>query len=374
MIRRFAVFLAASVMVSLIASPLFGIIVNAQPTSYSDKSANCVQTMKDEIGSYALGLDNSRAKSLAENSKELKSVLGGHVSNFHSIFETWSVDSACHVTLMDVNVAFTILNQQGSALQLLVVRLDPRLTQVLDIAMQPITYLSSIVPNPVWSGYTIMGNSAHTNPVYEANGWWNVPRILSCPTSNHCDVAFWTGLTNDDAGHNGIVQDGTDSYRDCSSGTCIDQYRAIYAFNPNSAVYCLTVNQGDRIYSDAASEASRGGIWYLYDIYIYDSTIGRTCSISQQNFSQMGTPYFGQFITERPVRGVSRQPLPAFSTTTISSARVYYSGATNLIYTPYSNGWYELNIMRNGCGDNISNSNVDSSGSFTETWLTSCGT
>lgn len=153
---------------------------------------------------------------------------------------------------------------------------------------------------------------------------------------------------------------------------------AWYEFYPANSVSCsMSVGASDFFYVQVNNEASSGGNSNLYDITIQDQTAQKVCSVSGHNFSSMGTPYYADFIAERPTVSGSLARLPKFSSFSILGD-MYYSGSSVLISTPYSNGWYNTYVMTNGGNTNINLGSVATSGSsigtFTETWSTSSGT
>jgi len=106
---------------------------------------------------------------------------------------------------------------------------------------------------------------------------------------------------------------------------------------------------------------------------VYEFTKGTVCSVIDQSFTSFTAPYYGQFIVERPSFGGTLARLPEFGSVTVTGD-VYYSGAFQGIYGPYTSGWYIETFMNNGQGQNIGISSVSSSSAFTQTWLTSAGT
>jgi len=135
----------------------------------------------------------------------------------------------------------------------------------------------------------------------------------------------------------------------------------------------MNVNPGDSAAADVVNEAAYGGSSTLYDIYVYDFTTGHTCSVTGHSFTRFNTPYYGQFIAERPIIQGSTARLPKFGSVTMGSS-MYFSGALQGIYNAYQNGWYVKDIMQNSGNTNIQVGAVQTNSAITQTWLTSAGT
>jgi hypothetical protein len=194
----------------------------------------------------------------------------------------------------------------------------------------------------------------------------------------HCDISTWPGLTAQYGGGNGIVQAGTESGLYCTVG-CSYYYYGWYEFYPANSVTCsnFPVSSGDLVAADIINHAETGGSSTVYDVYVFNYSQSKTCSVTNQSFTGFTTPYYGQFITERPSFGGTPARLPKFGSVTMAGAYIDYnycgSNCNVGISTPYGNGWYVLTTMVNGGNTNINVGSV-SNNAFTQTWLTSAGT
>lgn len=230
-----------------------------------------------------------------------------------------------------------------------------------------------------WSGYEFSGNSGASTNVYEAKASWSAPSV-SEPSSyfcffKHCDLSIWPGLEDTlGATNNHLAQAGIESGVYCTAG-CSYFYNAWYDFLPAQSVNCLTVNSGDSITTTVTNNAKTGGASqnYLYNISVSDTTANQACTMTNNSYTDMTGPTYATFIGERPSFSGTPARLPQFSSFTMSGSTMYYGGASNSISTPYSNGWYNEDIMQNGGYTNINVGSV-SSGAFTQTYSTSNGT
>lgn len=317
-------------------------------------------------------LDRTKAIALAANNAELKSRVREYASVFNSIFTTWSYDAATceNLTLDSVNVVYSLYNVT-EYVKNVVVTFDSSLTKVVSVSEH---VGEQNIQSTNWSGYEFYGNSGHTVNVYEAKATFRVPTV-SEPVdfwcfNERCAVSTWTGLSDTAGGRaDGLAQGGTHSRVECPFG-CFTTYYGWYEFLPSAEVKCLDVRASDSVTATTTNNAKTGGSNTSYTIKVFNNTLGKNCSVTQ-TYSMPG-PTYGQFILERPSLNGNPNRLPKFTTTTFSSATIYYSGASNSISTPYGNGWYNKYIMNNGQGDNVSVSAV-SSGSFSITWLKSDG-
>ncbi len=233
----------------------------------------------------------------------------------------------------------------------------------------------------------MFGNSAATNPVYEVTASWNVPSVTapSGGCSFICDLSIWPGMTAQDEGGSCtspcLIQAGTDSCiapgSECQAFPGENNYDAWWELlgssNPGTQ-YCqnFPVKASDSMFVDIYNEAAGGGNVNQYEIYIDDFTSGLQCSPSNQPITfSMGTPYYGDFIGENAAGGT----LPNFGSFSMTGS-IYYSGALQSIYNPYSNYWYDLELLwPSGCNQNdITVGTVNSGGTFTQTYNNSCGT
>jgi hypothetical protein len=364
------------------STPLVGVIVSLfvlaslnGVVAANSSSSTLVKQMESNINSMAGTLNTQRAVNLAESTVVFHSYSSGYHVAFNSIFNTWSFDSQGDVTWKTVNVVYSISNSTGFNANLVITE-RPDLSIVMNTSLQIDPMKAGTSTN--WSGYTFYGNSGATTPIYEAYSTWTVPAV-SEPQSYfcffaHCDLSIWPGLTAQTGGGSGIVQAGTDSGLYCTAG-CSYYYYGWYEFYPASSVTCSSfpVSPGDSVGADIINHGEYGGSTTVYDVYVYDFTTGNTCSVTNHSFTSFTTPYYGQFIAERPSFGGTLARLPKFGSVTMSGD-VYYSGSFTGIYTPYSNGWYIKTTMVNSGNTNINVGSVSSSSNFKQTWLTSAGT
>jgi hypothetical protein len=296
---------------------------------------------------------------------------------FNSIFNIWSFDSHGDVVWKTVNVVFSVSNLSGFIANIVLTE-DPSTPQVLNASLQTRVFTdSSTRTSSNWSGYSSTGNAVASTPIYEAYATWTMPAV-SEPWSyacffTHYDLAIWPGLTADSGGSGGIVQAGTDSGLYCTIG-CSYYYYGWYEFYPVASVTCSnSFSPSDSVETDIYNHAENGGSSTVYDVYVYEFTKRTVCSVTDQSFTSLTVPYYGQFIAERPTFGSTLARLRKFGSVTLTGD-VYYSGAFRGINGPYTNGWYIETLMNNGQGQNIGISSVSSTSAFTQTWLTSAGT
>jgi hypothetical protein len=134
----------------------------------------------------------------------------------------------------------------------------------------------------------------------------------------------------------------------------------------------MAVSTGDSMYVDIYNEYIFGGSINQYELYIYDFTSGHTCSPSSQPFTfSMGTPYYADYVVEAVYK------IPSWSTGFPIQGSMYFgSGGLQSIYGPYSNGWYDPEVLKpSGCSQaDITVGAISSTGSFSNTYYSSCGT
>lgn len=338
-------------------------------------SPSLAKQIESNINSQTANFNTKEAVSLADSTNQFQSYSASYHLTFNSIFNTWSFDSQGAVTWKTVNVVYSFSNSTGSSTNLVFTE-KPDLSAVVSVTLQEAPPTAGTSTN--WSGYTFSGNSGATTPVYEAYATWTEPSV-SEPQSyfcyfKHCDLFIWPGLTATTGGSSGIVQGGTDSGLYCTAG-CSYYYYGWYEYYPASSVTCsnFPVSPGDSVGADIVNSGEYGGSTSSYAIYVYDFTAANTCSSSNSNYNSFATPYYGQFIAERPSFGGTLARLPKFGSVTISGD-VYYGSSLTGIYTPYNNGWYIKTTMVNSGYTNINLGSVSSSSAFTETWSTSSGT
>lgn len=353
------------------------LLLPALGSTGSAQSSSLTNTIRSNIQGATANFDSQKAIGLAEASQGFQHESANHSLAFNSIFDTWNFDSSGSVTWITVNVVFSFSSSDGTTKNLVITE-DPALTSVREVNVQNSTYHGGTSYSTNWSGYTFTGNSGATNPVYEAYAYWSVPTV-SEPQAYfcffaHCDLSLWAGLTATSGGSTGIVQAGTDSGLYCTVG-CSYYYYGWYEFYPAGSVTCSNSFSPNNVASaDIYNHAENGGSSTVYDIYVYNLTTGTACSVTNHSFTNFNTPYYGQFIGERPSFGGSPARLPKFGSVTMTGDIFYPVNHYVGIYTPYSNGWYTKIIMQNSGNTNIQVGSVSSSSGFTQTWLTSSGT
>ncbi len=368
-----------TVIATLLILPAFG-STTAQPP-ISSPSIDFMRTLENNVDRVTGNLDTAKAVDLAKSAPQFQSAANAYTVNFSSIHNTWSFDSSGNVVWDTVNVVFSVKDSKGFHANLVLTE-DPSLTSVIQVSWQNNT--RSFTPtnrtSANWSGYTFAGNSDSTAPVYEAYATWSVPAV-SEPYSyacffSYCSLGIWPGLSSDSDGANGIVQAGTLGEVYCTIG-CTSTYSAWYQFygDDDQATFCnnFPVAASDSMAVDIVNEARDGGSSTIYNIYISNYRTGQGCNVYDRSYSSFSTPYYGQFITERPAGSGGLLRLPKFGSATMSGAMMNYGGSNHYISDPYNNGWYIRSLMTNSGNLNIEVGAV-SSGSFTQTWKTSNGT
>src|SRR2546425_2264590 len=377
-------------------------------------------SIERQISSYESSLDTSKATTIAQASFEFRLNTVGFSASYQSIFNTWSfsnTQNGIQVKWKDVNVGFT-LNNNSVPVRNIVVSLDPYLTRVTSISNQEITRNGAVKPlcnsplrnssgipqpqnfcgpppcgslsgpSPNWAGFELAGSSScswRTVPVYEAKATWQVP-YANQPSpgacfNRWCAITVWPGLVSYQGGRpTGLMQAGTFSGIYASPNQ--PYYYAWYQTpGMTNSIYCLwgPMSYGDTVTVDIVNQARDGGNAALYNMFIVDNTINQACSVpANQSSGAMGTPYFADFIVERPTYcdswgSCSYVRLPYFQDFTMTGW-MYYSGALQSIATPVSNQWYQSYIMNNGGWDNVHVGYDLSTSHILPSWLTSTGT
>jgi len=338
-----------------------------------NSSNNCDLQVNQQTSTLAAGLNSTKAVNLAVASSNFQVASSASSYEFASIFNIWSFNTACQVTSWkSVNVVFTV----GQAL--IVVSENPGLTEVFNVTVQHQTiHASSTTSQCCWSGYDFYEHQSGGGlyPIYQSVGDWNVPDV-SQPSAGFCSAqcafSVWVGLSPQPFNSTSyFVQAGTWSNVTCST-SCSYQYFGWYEFSPAGGVKCLYVAPGDSISTNVYNQAGGGGSNALYNIQVDDNSLLTSCTVSSYFFSH-GTPYYAQFIGERPWTGQALAHLAKFTTTTMKGY-IYYNSNVPTIYDPYSKGYYQLWNMVNSGTTNINVSSVSSSGTFTLTWASSAGT
>ncbi len=320
---------------------------------------------------------------MAESSQQFEQAAAPYTVSFDSVFDKWSFDASCDVSLTSINIVFQLRNSTGFA-GYAVAAEDPGATRVVSAALQlHDPRAQTLIYNPTWSGYEFTGNADQTTKVYEAIADWSIPNISqpsfgACESSIGCALAVWPGLSHDQGGgcstctDHGIAQTGSLSTLYCSSAACGIPFAQLwYEFwnQEPHAILCDNYSSiGDSIQAYVLNQGYNGGSTALWNLQITDNTIRQSCTVTSYS-DNFGVPLLAEFITERPEYGATYAQLPNFNQFSMTG-NMYYSGSVTGIYTPYSNGWYYLDVME-ACGSpppNITTGNVNSANTFTQTY------
>ena len=354
--------------------------VQIQAPSYG---SGCSPAVARSAEAEAATYNQADAASLAESSYQFTQATGAYMVSYDSVFDGWSFNSDCLVTLKSVNIVFQLRNASGFE-GYEVVTENPQLTQVVDMAFQPRIPPQTLSYSSNWSGYEFMGNADGTSKVFEAIADWSIPIVNQSPPysgaceSVGCIISAWPGIVHCPGGvastycsPGGIAQGGSVTELDCYSGGCATPYAYLwYEFYPQeqSPVICGSVHAspGDSVQAYVLNQGWNGGSTSLWNIQVYDAKSNQACSVTGHSFN-IGAPLLAEFIAERPGGA-----LPRFNSFGIAGD-VYYGGSVKGIYTPYSNSWFNEYAME-ACGSpppNISLSVVNSANTFTETYSNS---
>jgi hypothetical protein len=286
------------------------------------------------------------------------------------------------LNLENVNVVYD-LSQNGRPVYTIEVSLNPSATIILNITKYPAVF-SGVSYSINWSGYEYYNSGG----IIQSGASWAEPSA-AIPSGQcqwaHCDYVFWVGETHAAGGGLGgsayIAQTGTDSGVACTFW-CTYYYYDWYDFYPGYAVTCNNIGVGDSVTASVwnSYQPSVGG--YQYSVSTQDNTSHQLCYSQSTATFYMGVSYYTQYMGETPADSNTRgyATLPVFST--LSMYGGYYYDSSYNSHT-IGSGWSTESEMAlsststrcNGVNGywNICNSAV-SSGSFTETYLTSSGT
>ncbi len=382
----------ASVIIGLIMSSPITILPNVGAQTPSGiPSDSCKQQMEQAIFDAKSKLDQDKINSTALGYDDFSTKVANDNFKYQSMYGIFSLDIPnCTAKLKTVHAVFSVHDKNGKERQISVaedpITLNPISTTVTnDVARQNTT------DGHVWAGYEIMGSGTiRSVPVYQAEATWQIPSgsqpsIGHCSSTgvNSCIVSVWVGLTSYSGAKDGttnghMVQAGTESVVQNCSTTCVSSYDAWFEYLPDTENICSgmpSITATDVIDANVYSEGKTGGTVSNYDITVSDITKSQACSniVNPHSFTAMGTPYYAQFINERPSFSGTPVTLAKYGSDTMSGT-VYYGGATRAINLPYSGGWYNLMTMTNGGNSNIGVGSIGGSGQFALTWLTSNGT
>lgn len=347
-------------------------------------SSDCTDKATKAEFAIASQLDETKAKSLASSSNEFNSRTSGYTITYGGTVNTWTIDkTTCNPTWDTISVVYFLTDNNGEHKNL-VFTLDPQLTKIINIDEYNARFQSSTNYDIPWSGYEFAADSTHSTTITNAYATFSVPSVskpsgincyLNTPSSTYCDMSVWPGLEDSyGASNNHLVQDGTESIVSCNSsgGSCTSSYDAWYEALPAAETVCpsFSVSAGDSMTVQVTQES---GTSSSYDFSINDGSTGHTCTHTQTGYA-MTAPTLAPFINERSVTNNVRDHLPQFSSVAISGD-INYNGVAHTIYTPYSNGYYQLNIMTSDGTSTgtqlISDNAVGTTGSYTATWKAS---
>ena len=354
--------------------------VGAIPTDKATSgNSACRDQIRSEIRALSTSVSVTKALSLAERWIESSTVSSQYVLSYVDMSDDWTFGSSCSVnSLASRSVYFRASNSTGFEGYYVVVE-SGNLSSVTGTYLQPLRYMNT---NPIWSGYEMFGSGTQgSTPIYGVTASWNVPTV-SAPSGGcgvTCDISIWPGMTAADEGGSCsgpcLIQAGTDTCINGSHSYCYASNSAWWELlgSPQAVQYCsMAVSTGDSMYVDIYNEYIFGGSINQYELYIYDFTSGHTCSPSSQPFTfSMGTPYYADYVVEAVYK------IPSWSTGFPIQGSMYFgSGGLQSIYGPYSNGWYDPEVLKpSGCSQaDITVGAISSTGSFSNTYYSSCGT
>lgn len=352
------------------------------PSDQTVPESPCTESVIKQTEQRVLSLDNEKAKSLAFADSKLQSSIKGYSATFNSIFNTGSWNSTCIVTWQTANVVYTLNDTKGYAKSVIVTE-DPSLRKVIGISEQ----IGKVYGNNAnWSGYEFYAlNGGNYYNVWEAKSTWIVPSISqpysgACTTSTPCDAAVWAGLEDSaNAADNYIAQGGSDST--CTNGsTCSATNTLWYQFlgqGPATTCSSVSVSAGNSITSDV-NDTTRNPLATSsnYVITVTNNANSQVCGTgtSGNNFD-MNNDLYAAFIVERAknIYNSNQNTLAQFDSIPMTS-KMYYNGALQNVYTPYTNSWYVQDNMYNSGNTNIILGTPNGGGTFYQYWNTSSGT
>ncbi|MGI0026558.1 MAG: hypothetical protein ACREAD_01780 [Nitrosopumilaceae archaeon] len=351
-------------------------------TSIQPDSTNCVSQVEQKADTINRSLDTSKAISLASNAGDLKTRIQGYNSTFNSIFDTWSYDKNCNLTMKTINVVYSLYNATGFVKNVVITE-DPNSSQINNITEQKPPKFSGFVN---WSGYEMYGSNTPQNDLtYKTQAIWNVPSVyepyIGACFFQPCDLGIWTGLSPSSGGLalNGsaaLVQTGTDSCvgdfpNQCTSGSFYAWYEFLDT-NHAPPVVCNLLNVNDQVSVDVINEQSGGNPTNKYDIHNVDTTASTMCTPIIGHIFNTDTPHYAQYINERI--GTTQQnaeAVPKFGSDTMIGYMTDHDTGFQSISVPYGKGFYNISTMNDQSGQNI-NFGGASSGSFIQFWSQNC--
>jgi hypothetical protein len=345
----------------------------------------CVNQVENQADEINAGLNTSKIILLATSSESFESKLQGYNSTFNSVFDNWSYDKNCNVSMKTVNVVYSLYNATGYFVKNVVASEDPTSSQITNVTEQR---PPQFIANPNWSGYEMYGSSTpHTDPISETNASWSVPYVFE-PFSGACflfpcNLSIWTGLSPSPEGNAfndtaALVQTGTDSCLgdlpgQCSSGSIYAWYEFLDRINTQAVVCNNQVYPDDQVSVDVKNEQSNGQPTNKYDIHNVDTTADTMCTPIIGHIFNTDTPYYAQYINERPqIFGIEGN-IPQFDDDVITGYITDKNNGLQSISVPYGKGLDDQYTVNNVNSQNLNFGGV-SSGSFIQFWAPNCST
>ncbi|MGI0088564.1 MAG: G1 family glutamic endopeptidase [Nitrosotalea sp.] len=370
---------ATFVMAMLMFVVVAPVMQNAAATS-TTQSIDCASRFTPSEYQTIQSMDKTKARSLSDSNNQLQSMIKGHNSEYSSIFTEWSWNptDCSDLTLNNVNIVYTLNDNNGKYLRHVIVTLDPSLDKVLNVAEQNAN-VTHTAPTTNWSAYELAGDSSASTEIQEATDSWTMPTVSSpsgknCAT-NVCSAAFWVGIEKGTGGVK-MVQAGTDQNVTCT-GCGSNDYVWYEAIN-DKTVYCTgySYHHGNSVFSDITNEdrtsmANQG----KYDFTIADNTQGVQCTGTIDYSGTMLTGNYGIFAVERPTYSTGMAYLTQFTNnTSMGTGWMYYSSASHKITT---SGVISVNDVMKNPYPSFTNLNADTSsisnGAFNQNYHNSNG-
>jgi hypothetical protein len=199
-----------------------------------------------------------------------------------------------------------------------------------------------------WSGYAATGSDGQFNSVSAS---WTEP-AANCTNSDAEYAAFWVGL--DGYNSDSVEQTGTDS--DCDGSS--PDYYGWYEMYPADPVYFSNpVAPGDSISASVTFSGTE-----TYTLVLTDNTQGWTQTITQNEAGLSRSS--AEVITEAPSSADGVLPLADFSQVNYGGSAV--NGSSMSDYDPTG-----IIIVDSGGTQQDTTSDMDGSGDFSNTWLSS---
>jgi hypothetical protein len=381
--------------IAIVASFIMGLIMFSPTTVFPSVGAtsdilspDCMDKAAKIELQLASQLDEAKAKSIASSHNEFAIKTLGKSVTFDSVYNTWTIDrTTCNPTWDTTNVVYRTSDVNGKNVHDLVFTMDPQLTKVMKINEREITTSYSTTKyNKIWAGYEFAGDSTLTTTVTNSHASFSVPTVskptgFNCyisGTTEDCELAVWTGLMDNYGGTaQYLVQTGATAIRSCDSSgnncTSPDNmwYEYVYPGSSGGGTVCtgLTVSAGDSMTASVTQDSVNA---LKYNTNISDANTGHSCTGSIT--TSMNSPRVATFIDERPTHVIDNKldPLPVFSTNSITGGLTLRGTTSETMYVPYSNGYYQYDRMTtdgtSGTHELITESTVGNTGSFTWTY------